>query len=81
SLLRPCLFYDVTHGRGSHRGGSVSYQNIHEALFTLQLYELLQRVTELAGIKVSVGIITPYKLQLKFLHREFDVVLKSDEGK
>ncbi|KAH9293229.1 hypothetical protein KI387_041567, partial [Taxus chinensis] len=55
--------------------------NIHEAQFALQLYELLQRVTKLAGIKVSVGIITPYKLQLKCLHREFDVVLKSDEGK
>ncbi|KAH9297462.1 hypothetical protein KI387_029144, partial [Taxus chinensis] len=51
SLLRPYLFYDVTHGRESHRRGSVSYQNIHEAQFALQLYELLQRVTKLAGIK------------------------------
>ncbi|KAH9293796.1 hypothetical protein KI387_041002, partial [Taxus chinensis] len=29
----------------------------------------------LAGIKGAVGIITPYKLQLYCLHREFDVVL------
>ncbi|KAH9314317.1 hypothetical protein KI387_022944, partial [Taxus chinensis] len=28
SLLKPfCLFCNVTHGRGSHRGGSVSYQS------------------------------------------------------
>ncbi|KAH9310367.1 hypothetical protein KI387_025402, partial [Taxus chinensis] len=27
SLLIPCLFYDVTHGRGSHRGISVSYES------------------------------------------------------
>ncbi|KAH9309266.1 hypothetical protein KI387_037177 [Taxus chinensis] len=66
---------------GRDRGGSVSYQNIHEAQFALQLYEHLQRVTKLVGIKVSVGIITPYKLQLKCLHRYSDVVLKSDEGK
>ncbi|KAH9300659.1 hypothetical protein KI387_012242, partial [Taxus chinensis] len=39
------------------------------------------RVTKLAGIRVSVGIITPYKLELKCLHREFDVVIQSDEGK
>ncbi|KAK4390269.1 putative helicase DDB [Sesamum angolense] len=31
--------------------------------------------------KVSVGIITPYKLQLKCLQREFKDVLNSDEGK
>ncbi|XP_057823525.2 uncharacterized protein LOC131035819 isoform X2 [Cryptomeria japonica] len=80
-LLRPYLFYDITHGRESHRGGSVSYQNVHEAQFALQLYEHLQRVAKSACIKVSVGIITPYKLQLKCLQREFDSVLKSDEGK
>ncbi|KAH9291637.1 hypothetical protein KI387_043177, partial [Taxus chinensis] len=74
SLLRPYLLFDVTHGRESHRRGSVSYQNIHEAHFALQLYEHLQRVTMLAGIKGAVGIITPYKLQLYCLHREFDVV-------
>ncbi|KAE8704419.1 alcohol dehydrogenase-like 7 [Hibiscus syriacus] len=31
-LLKPYLFYDITHGRESHRGGSVSYQNVHEAV-------------------------------------------------
>ncbi|KAH9291592.1 hypothetical protein KI387_043219, partial [Taxus chinensis] len=51
--------------------------NIHEAQFSLQLYELLQRITKLAGIKVSVGIITPCKLQLKCLHREFDVAINN----
>ncbi|KAH9294767.1 hypothetical protein KI387_038355, partial [Taxus chinensis] len=81
SLSRPYWLYDVTHRGESHRGGTVSYQNIHEAQFSLQLYEHLQRVTKLAGTKAYVGIITPYKLQLKCLHREFDVILKSDEGK
>lgn len=38
-LLRPYVFYDVTHGRESHRGGSVSYQNVHEAKFCVRLYE------------------------------------------
>lgn len=80
-LLKPYIFYDITHGRESHRGGSVSYQNIHEAQFALQLYEHLQKFVKSAGIKVSVGIITPYKLQLKCLQREFESVLSTEEGK
>ncbi|KAE9468048.1 hypothetical protein C3L33_00037, partial [Rhododendron williamsianum] len=82
SLLRPYVFYDITHGRESQRGGSVSYQNIHEAQFCLRLYEHLQRTLKsLTGGKVTVGIITPYKLQLKCLQREFEGVLNSEEGK
>ncbi|KVH98564.1 helicase sen1 [Cynara cardunculus var. scolymus] len=81
-LLRPYIFYDITHGRESHRGGSVSYQNIHEAQFCLRLYQHLQKSVKSLGIaKVSVGIITPYKLQLKCIQREFEEVLKSEEGK
>ncbi|XAR48576.1 hypothetical protein NMG60_11031445 [Bertholletia excelsa] len=82
SLLRPYLFYDITHGRESQHGGSVSYQNIHEAEFCLRLYEHLQKTVKSSGVpRVSVGIITPYKLQLKCLRREFEDVLKSEEGK
>ncbi|KAJ0777255.1 putative P-loop containing nucleoside triphosphate hydrolase, DNA2/NAM7 helicase, helicase [Helianthus annuus] len=81
-MLKPYVFYDITHGRESHRGGSVSYQNIHEAQFCLRLYQHLQRSVKSLGIaKVSVGIITPYKLQLKCIQREFEDVLKSEEGK
>ncbi|KAI3685395.1 hypothetical protein L6452_34637 [Arctium lappa] len=81
-LLRPYIFYDITHGRESHRGGSVSYQNIHEAQFCLRLYQHLQKSVKSLGVaKVSVGIITPYKLQLKCIQREFEEVLKSEEGK
>ncbi|KAL5703926.1 hypothetical protein ACHQM5_022418 [Ranunculus cassubicifolius] len=81
-LLRPYVFYDVTHGRESHRGGSVSYQNIHEAQFCFRLYEHLQKnLKSLGASKVTVGIITPYKLQLKCLQREFEAVLNSEEGK
>ncbi|PSS17408.1 Helicase like isoform 1 [Actinidia chinensis var. chinensis] len=81
-LLKPYVFYDITHGRESQRGGSVSYQNIHEAQFCLRLYEHLQKTFKSLGTgKVSVGIITPYKLQLKCLKREFEDVLKSEEGK
>lgn len=81
-LLRPYLFYDITHGRESHRGGSVSYQNREEAQFCLRLYEHLQKTAKSLGVgKVTVGIITPYKLQLKCLQREFDDLLNSEEGK
>ncbi|KAF6149169.1 hypothetical protein GIB67_026025 [Kingdonia uniflora] len=81
-LLRPYTFFDITHGRESHSGGSVSYQNTHEAQFCLRLYEHLQKTTKSLGInKVSVGIITPYKLQLKCLRDEFKNVFKSEEGK
>ncbi|KAF5748639.1 P-loop containing nucleoside triphosphate hydrolases superfamily protein isoform 3 [Tripterygium wilfordii] len=81
-LLKPYTFYDITHGRESHRGGSVSYQNLHEAEFCRRLYEHLQKTLKSLGVsKVSVGIITPYKLQLKCLQREFDQVLKTEEGK
>ncbi|KAL3640759.1 hypothetical protein CASFOL_015727 [Castilleja foliolosa] len=81
-LLRPYIFYDITYGRESHRGASVSYQNTQEAQFCLRLYEHLQKSLKLMGVaKVSVGIITPYKLQLKCLQREFKDVLNSDEGK
>ncbi|KAI7727640.1 hypothetical protein M8C21_003431 [Ambrosia artemisiifolia] len=82
SLLRPYIFYDVIHGRESHRGGSVSYQNVHEAQFCLRLYEHLQKTVKTLGMpKVSVGIITPYKLQLKCIQREFEEVLNSEEGR
>ncbi|XP_042377228.1 probable helicase DDB_G0274399 [Zingiber officinale] len=81
-LLHAYAFYDITHGRESHRGGSVSYQNVHEAQFSLRLYEHLQKfVKSNGGKRVTVGIITPYKLQLKCLQREFEDVLKSEEGK
>ncbi|XP_042457876.1 uncharacterized ATP-dependent helicase C29A10.10c-like [Zingiber officinale] len=81
-LLHPYAFFDITHGRESHRGGSVSYQNVHEAQFSLRLYEHLQKfVKSNGGKKLSVGIITPYKLQLKCLQREFDDVLKSEDGR
>ncbi|GMI82863.1 hypothetical protein like AT4G30100 [Hibiscus trionum] len=81
-LLKPYLFYDITHGRESHRGGSVSYQNVHEAVFCLRLYEYLQKTSKSLGVpKITVGIITPYKLQLKCIQREFDSVLRTEEGK
>ncbi|XVE55465.1 hypothetical protein DITRI_Ditri03aG0160800 [Diplodiscus trichospermus] len=81
-LLKPYLFYDITQGRESHRGGSVSYQNVHEAVFCLRLYEHLQKTSKALGVpKITVGIITPYKLQLKCLQREFECVIKSEEGK
>ncbi|XP_043720948.1 helicase sen1-like [Telopea speciosissima] len=81
-LLRPYVFYDITHGRESHRSGSVSYQNINEAQFCLWIYEHLQKTSKSLGVgKISVGIITPYKLQLKCLQREFEEVLNSEEGK
>ncbi|KAL3514090.1 hypothetical protein ACH5RR_026807 [Cinchona calisaya] len=81
-LLRPYLFYDISHGRESHRGGSVSYQNREEAQFCLRLYDHLQKTARSLGVvKVTVGIITPYKLQLKCLQREFEDILNSEEGK
>uniref|UniRef100_A0A1D1YSP9 Helicase SEN1 n=2 Tax=Anthurium amnicola TaxID=1678845 RepID=A0A1D1YSP9_9ARAE len=81
-LLKPYVFFDIMHGRESHRGGSVSYQNIHEAQFCLRLYQHLNNfVKSSGGNRVSVGIITPYKLQLKCIQREFEEVLKSEEGK
>ncbi|GMH19011.1 hypothetical protein Nepgr_020852 [Nepenthes gracilis] len=81
-LLRPYIFYDVMHGRESHRGGSVSYQNIHEAQICRRLYEHLHKTIKSLGLsKVSVGIITPYKLQLKCIQREFEEVLNSDDGR
>ncbi|PKA50751.1 putative helicase MAGATAMA 3 [Apostasia shenzhenica] len=81
-LMQPYIFYDIMHGRESHRGSSVSYQNIMEAQFALRLYEHLQKFLKANGArKVTVGIITPYKLQLKCLQREFEEVLNSEEGK
>ncbi|XP_020575440.1 uncharacterized ATP-dependent helicase C29A10.10c-like [Phalaenopsis equestris] len=81
-LMQPYIFYDIMHGRESHRGGSVSYQNLMEAQFALRLYENLQKIVKTdGGKKVTVGIITPYKLQLKCLQREFEGVMNSDDGR
>ncbi|KAL5705865.1 hypothetical protein ACHQM5_024101 [Ranunculus cassubicifolius] len=82
-LLKPYIFYDIAHGQESHGSGSVSYQNIHEAKFCRRIYDILQATLKSAGAssKVSVGIVTPYKLQLKCLGREFEDILKSEEGK
>ncbi|KAL1210577.1 putative helicase MAGATAMA 3 [Cardamine amara subsp. amara] len=82
SVLKPYLFFDISHGRESHRGGSVSYENIDEARFCVGLYMHLQRTLKsLGGDKVSVGVITPYKLQLKCLKIEFGNALGQDELK
>uniref|UniRef100_A0A452Y831 Uncharacterized protein n=1 Tax=Aegilops tauschii subsp. strangulata TaxID=200361 RepID=A0A452Y831_AEGTS len=82
ALMAPYIFYDISHGRESHRGGSSSYQNVHEAQFALRLYEHLQKLVKVnGGKKASVGIITPYKLQLKCLQREFEEVMNTEEGK
>ncbi|XP_048570882.1 uncharacterized ATP-dependent helicase C29A10.10c [Triticum urartu] len=82
ALMTPYIFYDISHGRESHRGGSSSYQNVHEAQFALCLYEHLQKFLRAnGGKKASVGIITPYKLQLKCLQREFAEVMNTEEGK
>ncbi|CAD6246219.1 unnamed protein product [Miscanthus lutarioriparius] len=60
--------------------------NIHEAQFTLRLYEAmayehLQKFLKANGAKkVSVGIITPYKLQLKCLQQEIKDVMNTKEG-
>ncbi|MCO5552817.1 hypothetical protein L7F22_006334 [Adiantum nelumboides] len=79
ALLRPYIFYDVSHGRESHKGNSVSYQNVTEAQFAARLFEYLQNFIKTAGInKVSVGVITPYKLQLKCLQQEFGSLLSPD---
>ncbi|KAJ7540105.1 hypothetical protein O6H91_10G001500 [Diphasiastrum complanatum] len=77
-MLQPYLFYDISHGRESH-GGSVSYQNVVEAQFAARLYQHLKSVLQSAGtFKLSVGIISPYKLQLKCLQKEFESVLGTD---
>lgn len=82
SVLKPYLFFNISHGRESHRGGSVSYENIDEARFCVGLYMHLQRTLKsLGGGKVSVGVITPYKLQLKCLKMEFGNALGQDEVK
>ncbi|KAL5225398.1 hypothetical protein ABZP36_012037 [Zizania latifolia] len=82
ALMAPYIFFDISHGRESHRGGSSSYQNVHEAQFALRLYEHLQKFLRAnGGKKTSVGIITPYKLQLKCLQREFEEVMSTEEGK
>ncbi|XP_010526369.1 PREDICTED: uncharacterized ATP-dependent helicase C29A10.10c-like isoform X2 [Tarenaya hassleriana] len=81
-ILRPYLFFDISHGRESHRGGSVSYENVDEARFCIGLYMHLQKTLKSMGAgKVSVGIITPYKLQLKCLRQEFGNALGQEEMK
>ncbi|KAJ7518585.1 hypothetical protein O6H91_21G075400 [Diphasiastrum complanatum] len=77
-MLQPYLFYDISHGRESH-GGSVSYQNIDEAQFAVRLYQHLKSVVQSAGMfNLSVGIISPYKMQLKCLQKEFESMLGAD---
>ncbi|CAL9223572.1 unnamed protein product, partial [Arabidopsis halleri] len=70
------------HGRESHRGGSVSYENVDEARFCVGVYMHLQKTLKSLGAgKVSVGVITPYKVQLKCLKHEFGNALGQDELK
>ncbi|OAP07360.1 hypothetical protein AXX17_AT2G14490 [Arabidopsis thaliana] len=81
-VLRPYLFFNISHGRESHRGGSVSYENVDEARFCVGVYMHLQKTLKSLGAgKVSVGVITPYKLQLKCLKHEFGNALGQDELK
>ncbi|XP_078436793.1 uncharacterized protein LOC144707525 [Wolffia australiana] len=79
-MLRPYVFFDVAHGRETHRGGSVSFQNVQEAHFCRRLYERVTAAATAAGRgRVTVGVITPYKLQLKCIQREFDQVVASEQ--
>ncbi|KAI5057202.1 hypothetical protein GOP47_0027217 [Adiantum capillus-veneris] len=76
SLLRPYLFFDIAYGRESQICGSGSFQNVMEAKFAAQLYEHLLEVLKSRGSpNISVGVITPYKLQLECLKQEFESLI------
>eukprot|EP00271_Cylindrocystis_brebissonii_P021924 TRINITY_DN8169_c0_g1_i4.p1 TRINITY_DN8169_c0_g1~~TRINITY_DN8169_c0_g1_i4.p1 ORF type:complete len:1053 (-),score=232.79 TRINITY_DN8169_c0_g1_i4:155-3313(-) len=72
-LLRPYLFFDVSRGQESHGSSSMSYQNRDEAVLAVKLFQLLQEISAQAGASgpVPVGIVTPYKQQLRLLQQEF----------
>ncbi|CAI7878872.1 unnamed protein product [Closterium sp. NIES-53] len=78
-LLRPLLFFDVSAGRESHGERSVSYQNTTEAALAVALFQRLQEVSVAAGATgpVPVGVVTPYRQQLKLLRRSFDHLARS----
>ncbi|CAI5994467.1 unnamed protein product, partial [Closterium sp. NIES-64] len=79
ALLRPLLFFDVSAGRESHGERSVSYQNTTEAALAVALFQRLQEVSAAAGATgpVPVGVVTPYRQQLKLLRRSFDHLARS----
>ncbi|GJP68522.1 hypothetical protein CLOP_g25215 [Closterium sp. NIES-67] len=78
-LLRPLLFFDVSAGRESHGERSLSYQNTTEAQLAVALFKRLQEVSAAAGATgpVPVGVVTPYRQQLKLLRRCFDQLARS----
>ncbi|KAL9108897.1 MAG: hypothetical protein Q9227_006428 [Pyrenula ochraceoflavens] len=69
TLLGPYRFFNVQGN--STRDSHNSLVNQREAEVVMQLYHRL--VTDCAGYKFSgkIGVITPYKGQLKYLQREF----------
>ncbi|XP_024515989.1 helicase sen1-like isoform X2 [Selaginella moellendorffii] len=80
-LLQPYLFFDVSHGKESHISGSVSFQNVVEAKFAAKLYDHLQGVLKAAGRQqATVGVISPYKLQLRCIQREFESLSGDAKG-
>ncbi|MCO5594419.1 hypothetical protein L7F22_048449 [Adiantum nelumboides] len=70
-LLRPYLFFDLAYGKESKLCDSGSFQNLMEAKFAAQLYEHLLEVMNKGSLNISVGVVTPYKLQLECLKQEF----------
>jgi senataxin len=71
SLLGPYRFFDV---QGSHRKGASGYSliNREEVAVALQLYNRLTTDYAPYDFSEKIGIITPYKSQLKELKTQFE---------
>lgn len=86
-IFQPFMFFDLTTGEQTRRGGGGSLSNPMEAMLAVNVYMTLKRSFGGAGEKGSgdehgiagrVGVISPYAKQIKVLKEKFEVCKERD---
>lgn len=79
-IFQPFMFFDLTTGRQTRKGGGGSLSNVPEARLAVNVYLTLKRAFGGVGPKGSgdehgvagrVGVISPYAQQIKVLREKF----------
>eukprot|EP00897_Mesotaenium_endlicherianum_P009227 jgi/Mesen1/8332/ME000046S07724 len=74
-LFGPLFFFDIVRGKEEQPGTSGSYVNTEEAEFVVCLYRHLVALHPSLKGTTRVGVISPYKHQVKLLRTKFKEVL------
>ncbi|KAL6928713.1 hypothetical protein ACO0SA_002042 [Hanseniaspora valbyensis] len=72
SLFKPYKFFSVVDGK-EEKSASLSLSNTKEAEFTLELVDTLLKRFPKVSFKNQIGIVSPYKEQVRLIRRLFEM--------